>query len=140
MKIEYLRCKARLVASGYMTKTPNCQTYYSIISHDTVRIALTIDALNDLQIKAGGIMIACVTAPINEKVWTLLVNEWGADDVNKSTTFRDLYGLKSAGASFRKHLADFMIHRGYNLCPDYLDMWINPNAETGGNSYYSYIL
>ena len=33
--------KARLVAGGHMTEAPKCMTYSSVVSRETVRIALT---------------------------------------------------------------------------------------------------
>ena len=72
IKIEDFRRKARLAAGGHMIETPKCQTYSSVVSRETVRIALTIAALNDLEVKAGDIMNAYLTAPITEKVWTVL--------------------------------------------------------------------
>jgi hypothetical protein len=38
-----------------------------------VRIAVTLAALNDLDVKMADIENAYVTAPITEKVWTVLV-------------------------------------------------------------------
>ena len=100
--------KARLVDGGHMTDTPKRQTYLSVVTRETVRIALTITALNDLDINAGDIMNAYLTAPITKKVWTDLGKEWGPDASKKAIIVRALYGLKSAGAAFCKHLADCM--------------------------------
>ena len=61
--MEDFRRKTRLVAGGHMTETPKCMTYSSVVGRETVRIALTITALNDLQVKAGDVMNAYVTAP-----------------------------------------------------------------------------
>jgi len=47
---ENFRRKARLVAGGHTTKTPSSITYSSVIARDSVRIALTIAALNGLSI------------------------------------------------------------------------------------------
>ena len=49
---ENFRRKARMVAGGYTTETPYALTYASIVSRDSVRIALTIAALNDLKLLA----------------------------------------------------------------------------------------
>lgn len=46
---ENFRRKARLVAGGHTTDTPATLTYSSVVSRDSVRIALTIAALNDLK-------------------------------------------------------------------------------------------
>ena len=63
VKMEDFRCKARLVAGGHMTETPKSMTYSLIFGRETVHIALTIAALNNLQVKAGDVMNAYVTAP-----------------------------------------------------------------------------
>ena len=44
--------KARLVGGGHTTTAPASITYSSVVSRDSVRIALTIAALNDLDILA----------------------------------------------------------------------------------------
>ena len=50
IKMEDFRQKARLVAGGHMTKAPATITYASVVSRETVRIALMIAAVNDLEI------------------------------------------------------------------------------------------
>jgi hypothetical protein len=45
-------------------------TYASVVSRETVRLALTIASLNDLEVKVGDVMNAYITAPVKEKVWT----------------------------------------------------------------------
>ena len=45
---ENFRRKARLVAGGHMTETPATLTYLSVVSRDSVQIALTVGALKDL--------------------------------------------------------------------------------------------
>ena len=72
VKMEDFRRKSRLVAGGHMTETPKCMTYSSVVGRETVRIALTIAALNKLQVKGGGIMNAYVTTPCREKICTVL--------------------------------------------------------------------
>ena len=65
-------------------------------------------ALNDLEVKVGDILNAYITAPITEKVWTVLGAEFGRDAGKSEIIVCALYGLKSAGAAFRAHLASFM--------------------------------
>ena len=72
VKMEDFRRKDRLVDGGHMTETPKFMTYSSVVGQETVRIALTIAALNNLQVKAGDVMNAYVTAPCSEKIWTVL--------------------------------------------------------------------
>ena len=52
---ENFRWKARVVADGHRTETPAALTYSSVVSRDSVRIALTIAALNDLSVLACNI-------------------------------------------------------------------------------------
>ena len=55
IKMEDFRRKARLVAGGHKTDAPATITYASVVSRETVRVALTIAALNDLEVKAGDV-------------------------------------------------------------------------------------
>ena len=72
IKMKDFRCKASLVAGGHMTVAPATIMYASIVSIETVRIALMIAALNNLEVKSGDILNAYVQAPVTEKVWTTL--------------------------------------------------------------------
>ena len=51
-----------------------------------------------------------------------------------------MYVIKSAGADFRKHLADFMRVIGYKYCPADHDLWYKAGVELDGDKCYSYIL
>ena len=70
IKMEDFRRKARYVAGGHRTKVPAMLTYASVVSRDTVRIALTLAALNGLEVKTSDIQNAYLTAPCAEKIWT----------------------------------------------------------------------
>ena len=65
-------------------------------------------ALNDLGVKTADIENAYLTAPVTEKVWTILGPKFGKNASKRAIVVRSLYGLKSAGASFRNHMADCM--------------------------------
>ena len=84
-----------------MTKTPKFHIYSSFVSHKTVRIALTIAALNYLQVKVDDVMNAYVTSPITKKVFVILGNEWDANAINKSIIIHALYVLNSSWAVLR---------------------------------------
>jgi hypothetical protein len=77
--MEYFRRNARSFAGGHKTDTPHAMTYASVVSRESVRIALTLAALNDLDVKMADIESAYLTAPITEKVWTVLGTEFGDD-------------------------------------------------------------
>ncbi len=100
VKMEEFRRKARLVAGGHLTKAPATITYASVVSRETVRLALTFASLNDREIKVGDVLNAYITAPVKEKVWTILGPEFGLDSGKSAVIVHALYGLKSAGAVF----------------------------------------
>ena len=77
-----------------MTKALATITYASIVSRETVRIAMMIATLNDLEVKLGNILNAYVQAPVTEKVWTTLGPEFGKDSRKTAVIIRALYGLK----------------------------------------------
>jgi hypothetical protein len=67
--------------------------------------------------------------------------EFGDDAGKRALIVRSLYGLKSAGAAFRNHLAECMKHLGWHLCRADRYLWMK--AETrpdDGVSYWAYIL
>jgi hypothetical protein len=134
--------KARLVAGGHVTEAPAAMTYASVVSRETVRIALTIAALNSLDVKTGDVMNAYITAPVTEKVWTILGPEFGDTECGlHAVIVRALYGLKSAGAAFRAHLSSFMRHMGFTSCKADPDLWYKAETNPVDNSrYYAYIL
>jgi hypothetical protein len=68
VKFDGFKFKARMVAGGHMVETPPFLTYASVVSRETVRIALTIAALHDLEVKTADVQNAYLTAPTTEKV------------------------------------------------------------------------
>jgi hypothetical protein len=51
-----------------MTETPATLTYSSVVSRESVRIALTLTALNQLEVKTADIENAYLTAPVAKKI------------------------------------------------------------------------
>jgi hypothetical protein len=141
VKMEDFFRKSHLVTGGHMTKAPPTITYASVVSRETICIALTIAALNDLEVKVGDMLNAYITAPITEKVWTTLGPEFGSSAGKTAIIVRALYGLKSAGASFCAHLASCMRQMGYTSCKADPGLWMKAELRPDDNyEYYSYIL
>ena len=107
-----------------------------------VRVALTLAALNDLEVKASDIQNAYLTAPVTEKIWITCGPEFGPEMAGrKALVVRALYGLKSAGAAFRNHLADCMRTMGFSACLADPDLWFKAETRpSDGFEYYSYML
>ena len=82
------------MAGGHMTKVPATIAYVSVMSIKTVRIALMIAALNNLEVKLGDILNVFVQVPIIEKVWTTLSPELSKDISKTAVIVRALYDLK----------------------------------------------
>jgi hypothetical protein len=98
-------------------------------------------ALNDLNVNVGDVLNAYITAPITKKVWTVLGPEFGIHACKSAIIVRVLYGLKSAGAAFRAHLASFMRHMGYTFCKNDPDLWYEAETRPVDNfRYYACIL
>jgi hypothetical protein len=116
VKMEDFRRKARFMAGGNTIDASHVMTYASVVSRESVRIVLTLAALNDLDVMMGDIENDYLTAPITEKVWTVLGPEFGDNTGKRALIVRALYGLKSAGAAFRNHLASCMYHLGWKPC------------------------
>jgi hypothetical protein len=137
---ENFRRKARFMAEGHKTKTPAAMCYSSVVSRDSVRIALTIAALNGLDILACDIQNAYLTADCREKVWIIAGPEFGSEAGKNMLVKKALYGLKSSGAAFRAHLAETLDGMGYR--PTYADpdVWLKPAVKPDGFEYYEYIL
>lgn len=140
IKQEDFRRKARLVAGGHVTEAPATITYASVVSRETVRIALLLAGLMELEVKTADIENAYITAPNTEKIYTVLGPEFGKDEGKIAFVVRALYGLKSAGASFRNHLADCMHHLGFKPCLADPDLWMLATIRPDGFEYYAYVL
>ncbi len=92
--------KARLAAGSHLTKAPGTITYASVVSGETMCLALSFVSLNDLKVKVDDVLNAYISAPVKEKVWTILGPKFGHDSGKSTVIVLALYGLKSAGAVF----------------------------------------
>ena len=138
---ENFRRKARMVAGGHVTEVPTNLTYSSVVSRDSVRIALTIAALNDLKVLACDIQNAYLSAPCREKIWTIAGPEFGPEDCGKTMLIvRALYGLKSSGAAFRSFLAETLFDLGFKPSVADPDVWMRPAIKECGFKYWEYVL
>jgi Reverse transcriptase (RNA-dependent DNA polymerase) len=138
---ENYRRKARFVAGGHTTEVPESLiTYSSVVSRDSVRIALTIAALNDLKVNACDIQNAYLTADCREKIWTRAGPEFGSEAGTIFIVRKALYGLKSAGAAFRSLLADTLMDTGYRPTKADPDVWLRPAVKPDGFEYYEIVL
>ena len=97
---ENFRIKARFLAYGYKTKTTAVITYSPVVSRESVRIALTIAALNYLDVLACDIQNAYLTADCRVQLWVLAGPNFGSEAGNKILVRKALYILKRSGIVF----------------------------------------
>ncbi len=132
---ENFRGKARLVVNGNETETPASLTYSSVVSRDSVRIALLLASLNELEVLACDIQNAYLTADCREKIYII-----GSEEGSVMVIRKALYGLKSSGAAFRAHLAETLKDLCYLPSKADPDVWIRPAIKENGFEYYEMTL
>lgn len=104
VKMDLTR-KARWVKDGHRTKDPDSCTYAGVVSRESVRIALTYAALNDVPVTCADIRNAYLQAPSSEKHYIICGPEFGLENVGKVALIRRaLYGGKKVGRDFWEHL------------------------------------
>jgi hypothetical protein len=97
--------KARLIAGGHHMDPPKESVYLSIILKDSVRIILTLMALNDLDILAADVQNAYLNMPTKEKVYMMAGLKFGPSHIRQLViVIQALYGLKSSGAWWHDHM------------------------------------
>jgi hypothetical protein len=122
--------KARFVAGGHQTDPPKESVYSSVVSHDSVRLAFLIAALNDLEILSADVQNAYLNAPTKERIYTTAGPEFGQGKEGRPVMIvRALYGLRSSGARWHDHLAATLRDAGFKACKADADVWMRPAVK-----------
>ena len=129
---ENFRRKARLVAGGHTADTPSSIAHSSVVSRDSARIALTIAALNGLDVLGCDIQNAHVTADCQEKICTIAGPEFGSEAGKVMIVRAALCGLKSSGAAFRAKLAKVIWDLNYRPTKADPDACLRPAVKPNG--------
>ena len=104
MDREFTR-KACFIANGNKTNDLlKWDVYASEVSRESVHIAFLYAALNDLSVLSCDIGNAYLNVPCVEKLWTLTSPEFGNDASSVMILKKAIYGLQSAGNSWRSTL------------------------------------
>jgi hypothetical protein len=131
IKMDLTR-KARFVAGGHMTEPPASITYSSVVSHDSVRLAFLLAALNGLDIVACDIGIAYLNAPCREKIWFVAGPEFGSRQGTVIRVVRAIHGLKSSGASWRAMFTNSIQDMGFKPSIADPDVYLRAFASSDG--------
>ena len=110
------------------------------VLRESVRICLTIPALNDLEVLAADVNTSFLTSPCWDKLWIRAGNEFGIREVKVLIIKRALYGIKSSGAAFRALLAEKLDDIGFKRSIAEPDVWMRSATKPIGEKYYEYIL
>ena len=78
VKMDFTR-KARWVLDGHKTPDPIGSNYTGVVSRESVCIALTYEALNDLDVFAANIQNAYLQAPSSQKDYIICGPEFGVE-------------------------------------------------------------
>ena len=136
-----LERKARWVKDGHRTPEPDWCTYAGVVSRESIRIALTYAALNGLPVCGADIQNAYLQAPTTEKHFIICGPEFGMENVGKiALIVRALYGGKSAGADYWRHVRKAMQEIGFASCRADPDVWLRPGLKDNGIKYMQYVL
>ena len=112
-----LERKDRWVKDGHRTPETNHSTYAGVVSRESIRIALTYAALNNLDVCACDILNAYIQRPISEKHFVICGPEFGLKNFGcQSLIIRTLYGGNSAGADYWRHVRSDMVEIDFNFC------------------------
>jgi hypothetical protein len=140
VKMDFTR-KARWVKDGHRTPDPETSNYAGVVSRDSVRIALTYAALNDLDVCAADVQNAYLQAPSSEKHYVVCGKEFGEENEGRIALIRRaLYGGKSAGRDYWLHMRSCMEYLKFTSCKADADVWMRPATRSNGTEYYEYVL
>ena len=140
VKMDFTR-KARWVMDGHRQSDPKGSTYAGVVSRESVWIAFTYTALNELDVCATDIRNAYLQALSSYKDYVICGPEFGLENVGwVALNHWALYGGKSARRDFQNHLRGCMWHIGFKSCPADPDVWMQPAKHSDGREYYEYVL
>jgi Reverse transcriptase (RNA-dependent DNA polymerase) len=135
--------KARIVAGGHPTKTPSSDTNSTVVSRDSVRICLTIVALNGMKVMTTDIQKAYLTAPCREKNLCKAAWEFKAFGIEYGTTLLivwALYGQKMSGDAFRAFCLEQLDKMNFHSTTGDPDVWIRPCVDGNRDEFLEYLL
>ena len=114
---------------GHKTPDPVGSKYAGVVSRESVRIAFTYAALNDLDVCMADIRNAYLQSPTSQKHYIICGPEFGMENVGKvAIMHRAVYGGKTSGRDFRNHLRSCMEFINFTSCPADPDVQVKEYA------------
>eukprot|EP00957_Ditylum_brightwellii_P015948 1201034-Ditylum_brightwellii.AAC.2 len=134
--------KAWWVKDGHLSPDPINSNYAGVVSRESVRIAYTYAALNGLEVAAADSKSVYLQAPTSEKHNIICGEEFPYEMQGKiALTKCALYGGKSAGSDYWKHMHTCMEHLGFTSCKADTDVWMRPGVKPEDETeYWEFVL
>ena len=105
---EGFRRKARLVGGGHLTDPSKDNPYSGICNIRHIRICIFLAELNGLLMCACDVGNAYLEAMTREQLYIVAGPEFGELEGHTLIIVKALYGLRSSGARWPEHLADYL--------------------------------
>ena len=122
--------KARWVKDGHLTKDPIDSNFAGVVSRKSVRIAITYAALNGLHIATGDIKSAYLQAPSSERHYIICDDSFPLEWRDRVAVIcRALYGGKTAGSDYWKHMQKCMEHLKFESCKADPEVWMRKSVD-----------
>ena len=90
---------------------------------------------------AADIQNAYLQAPASEKHYIVCGPEFVLENVGRlAVIVRAIYGGKSAGADYWRHVHSAVTEMGFTSCTADPDVWFRQSSKKDGTKYYQYVL
>ena len=133
--------KDRYVKNGHLNPDPIDSNYAGVVSHESVRIIFAYAALNGLDIYTADIKSTYLQAPTSEIHFIRCGDEFPLEMRGKIAILkRALYGGKSTGSDYWKHIRTCMEHLRFASCKADPDVWMREAVTPDGSEYWEYVL
>ena len=140
VKAGSLKRKARLCADGSRLPEPAFNTYASVVSRESVRLAFLIAALNNLNILTADLEGAYLNAKPKERLYTKLGPEWGEREGLYAIIVRATYGISGSACAWRSTLSAVIEKHGFKMCRADNDVWMRPAVKATGDKFWECVL
>ena len=118
------RHKARLVAGGHLTPDPIESIYSGVVSIRSLRLAIFLAKLNNLEVWGADIGNAYLEAKTKEKLYVVAGPEFEELEGYILVICKALYGLKHSGLRWSQKIHDIMLDMGFSPCKADPCVWL----------------
>ena len=116
--------KAQWVKDGLKKADPLGSNYADVVSRDTVFIAFTYAALNDVDVCTADVMNTYIQATLLEEYYIICGPEFGANKGCIAVIIRSSYDGRCAGRDYWLHLHLCVKFLGFTPCKADSDLWM----------------